>query len=329
MSGWVIAGLLAAGAAVASFVEYVKLQQLIRQLQRTKVCKARELQALAVGKSPPWVQVTGKILCPQPLLAELSQQRCVYYETEVAWDYEETRYCRRTLDDQGNVIREEYLRDRPQPTEYSYGFGGSLGWQPRKEGVNVEKKQSRFDSSLNSPTTGYTYTEGGYTYWVVEEKKDGSETLHKMTRSTPFYLKDETGQVRVDVTGGEVEAVVSVNEETMAPSANVLTVSYGNFSLNLSNYASSSGEGYRKPRGFTYKESLLPVDTVVSVTGQVLFEGGKPVLRKPPSGGRLLVSLQSGNELLEKKQQDAQVALGTSITGLIVGVVCLMVGLRR
>ncbi|MEN9220516.1 MAG: GIDE domain-containing protein, partial [Thermostichales cyanobacterium GMQP_bins_62] len=163
----------------------------------------------------------------------------------------------------------------------------------------------------------------------VEEKKDGSETLHKMTRSTPFYLKDETGQVRVDVTGGEVEAVVSVNEETMAPSANVLTVSYGNFSLNLSNYASSSGEGYRKPRGFTYKESLLPVDTVVSVTGQVLFEGGKPVLRKPPSGGRLLVSLQSGNKLLEKKQQDAQVALGTSITGLIVGVVCLMVGLRR
>lgn len=39
MSGWMIAGLLFLGGAVALFFEYLKLQRLIRQLEKTKVYK--------------------------------------------------------------------------------------------------------------------------------------------------------------------------------------------------------------------------------------------------------------------------------------------------
>lgn len=353
MSGWVIVGVLSLGVAVGQFFEYLKLQHLIRQLEKTKVYKAAQLQALVRSRqrseSPLLVQVTGKVVCAQPLFAELSQRPCVYYTSEVTWDYEETRYCRKTLDDKGNVIREEYMRDRPEPSDYSYGTSyssyKSYSQKPNREmnierkksskkssieRSDIEKKKSDFHSSdlLRYPAVGYQYTEGGRTYWVVEENKRDSETIHKVTRSIPFYVQDETGRLRVDITGGEVESVAVVDEQTNAPS-NVLTINYGTFSMSLANYSAASSEGYRKPRRFNYKESLLPLDTFVTITGQVASEGGEAVIRKPRAGGQLLVSLQSGNELLAKKKNEAQTSLGVSATGLVIGIICLIIGGAR
>ncbi|MCF2970170.1 E3 ubiquitin ligase family protein [Synechococcus sp. Nb3U1] len=237
------------------------------------------------------------------------------------------------------------MRDRPGPSDYSYGTSyssyKSSSWKPNREKLNIERKKSSIERSdierkksdfqsdlLRSPTVGYQYTEDGYTYWVVEENERGSETIHKMTRSTPFYVQDETGRLRVDITGGEIESVVVVDEQTNAPS-NILTINYGTFSMSLANYSAASSKGYRKPRRFNYKESLLPLDTFVTITGQVASEGGEAVIRKPQAGGQLLVSLQSGNELLEKKKNEGQASLGGSAISLVIGIICLMIAWSR
>ncbi|MEN9222804.1 MAG: hypothetical protein Q6M04_10245, partial [Thermostichus sp. BF3_bins_97] len=72
------------------------------------------------------VQVYGRVVTHHPLMAELSQQPCVYYKSKVTWEYEEIKYLRKDLDSQGNVIRETYISEFPdsyyhQPNRGRYG----------------------------------------------------------------------------------------------------------------------------------------------------------------------------------------------------------------
>lgn len=56
-------------------------------------------------------QVYGRVVCDRPLVSELSRQPCVYYKSEISWEYDEIECYRRYLNSQGDVAYSERISE--------------------------------------------------------------------------------------------------------------------------------------------------------------------------------------------------------------------------
>lgn len=94
---WIVGGILIMVGIVLYFVHRRHTGRLghmkrlrtstVKSLQETAQAVAQEIGAGSWGE---YVEVKGKIQCDRPLSSELSQTPCVYYETKVVREYEET-----------------------------------------------------------------------------------------------------------------------------------------------------------------------------------------------------------------------------------------------
>ncbi|MEN9225567.1 MAG: E3 ubiquitin ligase family protein [Thermostichus sp. DRC_bins_24] len=359
----VFIGLACFPLSITAFMDYRRSQELVKQLSGSKLLKAAQLRSLRQSnqnlkgresKGTDLVQVYGRIVTQNPLTAEFSQQPCVYYKSKVTWEYEEIKYLRKDLDGQGNVIRETYISEFPdsyyhQPNRGGYG-STSLIWEkkvgpinpspspPRKLGatnpslekkmgsVNAQLKQKLGSSLVNKMGSRPTYVENGCEYFIQEESNSRSEVIHSVTRQISFFLEDETGRVKIDPNGAEIEATVAVDDHVSAPSSHRGVLQYGGFSTDITGRLEGRN---RRTKFFVYEEHIIPVDTAVFVMGKLSFEAGEAVIRKPVDESRFVISPKSNEELLKEHQNNIQNNLFTSIASLIVGVVTVIYLLSR
>lgn len=115
-----------------------------------------------------------------------------------------------------------------------------------------------------------------------------SETLASNTQSTPFFVEDGSGRVRVDPQGADVDAMTVFDRFEEAPPGPSLRL--GGVSVRFS--------GARDTLGFRHSETILPVDAPVYVLG-TLHEDRS--IGAPPDGAnqRFIVSYRS-EEVLEQ-----------------------------
>jgi hypothetical protein len=88
---------------------------LVQQLSATRLLKIAELRHLGQtnpqAKGANLAQVYGRVVCDRPLVSELSRQPCVYYKSEISWEYDEIECYRRYLNSQGDVAYSERISE--------------------------------------------------------------------------------------------------------------------------------------------------------------------------------------------------------------------------
>ncbi|MBU2072938.1 MAG: E3 ubiquitin ligase family protein [Actinobacteria bacterium] len=140
----------------------------------------------------------------------------------------------------------------------------------------------------------------------AEGKKSTStaeETVTSETSSTPFVLRDGTGEVLVEASGGVDGARKSLSE-----------------------FREGRRGGGRDTIGFEHEEWVLEPGTRLFVAGEVSDDGGVLTLRKPAKGD-LVVTTRSEEQLLDSAAGSARTA---SIVAKVAGaaaVVLAVVGL--
>lgn len=100
----------------------------------------------------------------------------------------------------------------------------------------------------------------------------GSETVESFTRSVPFSVEDQTGQVQVDPEGAEFDARETMNRYVPNEDRQG-AFSLGGISINIGNREQTLGH--------RYVEKTISVDSPVFVLG-VVDEGGS--IRTPDAG---------------------------------------------
>jgi hypothetical protein len=373
MNWLMLLGLLCLPASLFSFVEYLRSQRLVQQLSATRLLKIAELRHLGQtnpqAKGANLAQVYGRVVCDRPLVSELSRQPCVYYKSEISWEYDEIECYRRYLNSQGDVAYSERISEgeyqnalrlgsraksypgkmvgkKPGlgysdsgsfqkrvdpdysnsfPQKPNPGYPGSGSFQkkpgypdyPQQLGSPGYPQKSPF-SEVSSPQKHYANVyydpSTGREYLLERETRTRDETLHSVVRQIPFFIEDETGRVRVDPTGAEIEAM-SVVDEHIFPGKGP-----SRFNFNLKRYLSGVRTENRSTRAFIYKEWVIPVDAMAFTMGQVRFEAGDPVIRKPLSGERFMIAPKSPEALLEEQRSNASSYLVGSVVLLGIGI---------
>lgn len=323
-------GLACLPGSVVGFIAYLRSQKMVQDLSIIPSYKANQLQNLLETtfrrNQSNLAQISGKIVCSHPLTAEFSRQPCVYHKSEITWEYDLVECYRKYLDSDGNVTRSQridkstYDHDRRTSSRrnpYSYSRG-----MADKEQVSFQKKKSNIHSAaseLVNYVTQETYydSETGERFLLERETSRKTETAYSIVRQVPFFVADETGKVKVDPTKAEIEPTLALEAEVSPGQSN------SPLSLDLSRRRFSGG-GDRETVSFTYKEWIIPTDATVFVMGEVNLEQADPVIRKPISGGRLLISLKSAAALLEEHRLNANTYLTGSLFMLGVGIVTLI-----
>ena len=152
----------------------------------------------------------------------------------------------------------------------------------------------------------------------------GSETLSNNSQSIPFTLQDRSGELVVNLDGGDIETIQVLNEfrpENSSHSSS--SISFGGFTLSI-----GTGMGGRRTIGYRYTESILPCDRDVLVIGTAADEGGKLTLRKPSQSDRkFIISLKSEEELAKSAANAAKGFFYGMIACFAIGIILVVVGL--
>jgi hypothetical protein len=209
------------------------------------------------GNLREYVKVRGLTRCDRPLISELAQKPCVYYQMSVVREYEE------------------------------------------------QKSETDSDGK------------------TVTKTVRGSETISSNSQSVPFRLQDSTGEVMVNLDGGNIDTVKVLNEFRQENSGG--SISFGGFSLNV-----STNFGGRRTLGYRYTESILPCDREVLVIGTAADNRNQVTLCKPiQSDKKFIISLKSEEELSKSTATAAQAFFYGAIACSVFGIVLLIIGLVR
>ena len=157
------------------------------------------------------------------------------------------------------------------------------------------------------------------------ETSRSSETISSNSQSIPFTLQDKSGELIVNLDGGNIETVQILNEFRQENSrGSSSSISFGGFSLSL---GSGMNNG-RRTLGYRYTESILPCDREVLVIGTASDDGGQVTLCKPiQSDKKFIISLKSEEELVKTSANAAKSFLYGMIACFAIGSVLLVIGL--
>ncbi|HZG38590.1 MAG TPA: E3 ubiquitin ligase family protein [Nodosilinea sp.] len=168
---------------------------------------------------------------------------------------------------------------------------------------------------------------------VTTRTQRGSETVSEHQQRIPFDLVDDSGQVRVDPEGANIELVEVLNDfRPGTPAGGML--SYGPFSLVL---GGEGAGGSRRTLGYRYRETVLPLDRPVLVVGtasdspRLAPEGhrtGTITIEQPTLPDQPYIITQKSHEALTKSvDQSAQIAFWSMLACFALGVVLLIAAL--
>ncbi len=160
---------------------------------------------------------------------------------------------------------------------------------------------------------------------TTQETQRSSESVASNERSVPFTLRDATGSIPVNPTGGSggIETV-SVLNEFRPDQATGGMLSFGRFSRTLS----SDLGGQRRTLGYRYSESILPLGRQVLVLANASDGEGQLALQKPTEAGqKFLISLKSEEDLAASAEKGAKASFMGMVACLAIGLVLILIGL--
>jgi hypothetical protein len=159
----------------------------------------------------------------------------------------------------------------------------------------------------------------GKSYQATER---GSEVLSSNQESTPFTVRDQTGQIEVNPDGAAVETINVLDEFRQEQAIGGL-LSFGGFSLALSGVPTQ-----RRTLGYHYSESILPLYRKVLVVGTVSDSGNSLVLQKPTESGKhFIISLKTDEQLTKSADQTAKYAFYGMVACFVIGVILLVLAI--
>ncbi|HEY9619257.1 MAG TPA: E3 ubiquitin ligase family protein [Crinalium sp.] len=154
-----------------------------------------------------------------------------------------------------------------------------------------------------------------------QDTERGSEVISSNQQSTPFTVRDETGQIEVNPDGAGIETIKVLDEFRQEPIVGGM-LSFGGFSLAL-----GSSPGHRRTLGYHYSESVLPLYRKVLVVGTVSDSGGLALQKPSDSDKHFIISLKTDEELTKNADQSAKYAFYGMVACVAVGILLLLIGL--
>lgn len=134
------------------------------------------------------------------------------------------------------------------------------------------------------------------------ERKRRSETISHNRRSIPFWLRDRTGNIKVDLEGADIETVSVLNEFHPEQSGDTL--------------------------GYRYQESILPIGRNVLIVGAVSDQTGEVFIRKPvQSSHKYIISLKDEETLATKTSRNAKINFYIMLICLLSGSIAIVLSL--
>jgi hypothetical protein len=148
-----------------------------------------------------------------------------------------------------------------------------------------------------------------------QKTRQGSDTVASNVRHVPFFVQDNTGQIRVNPEGAEVTAEKAYSNFQPGDISGG-SISIGNFRLNLSGLSLGSG---RRTIGYDYQESVIPLDRDVFIIGEAADAGGALQIRKPTEKDKKFM-------ISTKSEEELQRSIQGGMTGTLIGSVVCAVG---
>lgn len=146
-----------------------------------------------------------------------------------------------------------------------------------------------------------------------------SEVIAENEQFAPFAVEDDSGTVRVNAEGAEMDARQVVNRFERNTGNEGPSISLGGATINLG--------GGERTIGYRHTESILPIDAPVYVLGTVQQDGGIGAPEPGTKEHRFVVSHRS-EEALGQSLGKTVLWLGVGgIASIVVGVVLLAVGI--
>lgn len=139
---------------------------------------------------------------------------------------------------------------------------------------------------------------------VKTEQKRVSEVVSQNKQSIPFWLRDRSGTIKVDLTGADVETIAVLDEFRPERSGTTL--------------------------GYRYQESILPTGRNALVVGAVSDLTGEVIIGKPvKSSHKYLLSLKDEEALVTTTQRNAKGTFISMIFCFGVGALLLILGVLK
>ncbi|TAE72520.1 MAG: hypothetical protein EAZ85_09505 [Bacteroidetes bacterium] len=156
----------------------------------------------------------------------------------------------------------------------------------------------------------YSDSDGNYRTRTVTR----TDTVSSNRRSTPFYINDGSGEkILVNPEGADIDAEEVLNTfQVDAPL----------------NYIASSILSNSRTLGYTYRESVIPLNANLYVLGEIADRAGKVGIVKPKEAGKqFIVSMKSEDQIVADAETSAAWQLYGGIGLGIVGIILIIAGI--
>lgn len=155
---------------------------------------------------------------------------------------------------------------------------------------------------------------------TIQETRKGSETMSSNAQSAPFRLKDDTGELEVDLGGADIETEKVLDEFRPEQGGQI---SFGGFSMSVGRPMSG-----RQTLGYHYRESILPVHRRATIVATVADLGDRLRLQKPAEADKkFLVAMRTAEDVTRAAEQQAKILRYFFIGYLVLGAVLILIGL--
>lgn len=169
----IIIGLVLIGLGIFFFVSRKKSQSTLFNIKATQTFKAKDIidlcnavkEDLGTGCFNKVLEVKGIIKCDNPLVGELSKQKCVYYSMKVSHEYEETYTVRNAQGrpERKTVRGSEVISSNTQSVHFFVeDDSGKILVNPASATLYTIKSVDRFEPSTGSNSRG-TLSYGNFT----------------------------------------------------------------------------------------------------------------------------------------------------------------------
>jgi hypothetical protein len=340
MSPTVIAiiGLLCFPVSIGLFFAYLHHKKEVEKFSEVKSVKiadlpnvAREMEKLSgtKAKRQGLVKLSGTIVANPPLISELFQEPCIYYNSEVDLEYDEVTYYRDTLDETGVVISSERLSHPPYQGTYGDPYREQYGDPYRRTGGSSYGESGGGGGSYGESSIGSSYENygGGQRTRIRTETDRHKENIYRNSRRINFYLQDETGQVLIDVDEAKIDNPES-RDRYVSGIPHDGNLRFGNFTKSVGQYLHDQD---KNARGFHVEEEFFSTKEKTYITGQLRMENGTPVIKKVKStlDVPFLISHKSHSESLKEMKENMTYSLYGACGCLIAGMVTVILLLTR
>lgn len=159
-----------------------------------------------------------------------------------------------------------------------------------------------------------------------QKRRTGATQVAHNEQQQPFYLRDDSGTIRVSPDGAKMELQKSLDR--LEPEMAGKTISFGAFKLQMS--------GDRDPNrhypGYHFQEWIFPVGQRVFIHGEVSDSGGELTFQKPSEPGTkepYIITLKSKSDLIQTTSKNIKILNFFIYFSCTIGFILILIGLFK